>query len=79
LRGARPSLEEAIQAAINSGYRCLRLIPLFLLPGSHIDEDIPTIVTKYRQANPEMKIELGSCLVHNPHFVKFVASEIAED
>jgi len=78
LRGAKPSLEEAIDKAIANECSCLRLIPLFLLPGSHIDEDIPEIVKKYRQANPHTTIELGSCLVHNPNFIKFVANEIAE-
>jgi len=79
LRGAKPSLEEAIEKAIADGCDSLRLIPLFLLPGSHIDEDIPAILQKYRQSNPEIKIKLGSCLVHNPQFIKFVASEMAED
>jgi sirohydrochlorin ferrochelatase len=79
LRGAKPSLEEAIDKAIADGYSRLHLIPLFLLPGSHIDEDIPAIVQKCRQFNPDITISLGSCLVHNPQFIKFVASEMAAD
>jgi len=78
LRGAKPSLEEAIEEAIANGCSCLRLIPLFLLPGSHIDEDIPAIVKKYRETYPHTTIKLGSCLVHNPNFIKFVADEITE-
>lgn len=79
LRGAQPSLENAIETAITSGYTSLRLIPLFLLPGSHIDEDIPEIVEKFRLANPGVTIELGSCLVQNSQFISFVAEQIARN
>jgi len=72
-------LDEAIKTAIANGYLSLRLIPLFLLPGSHIDEDIPAIVENFRQTNPGIDIKLGSCLVQNRQFIEFVAAEIAED
>ncbi|PKL46108.1 MAG: hypothetical protein CVV42_17660 [Candidatus Riflebacteria bacterium HGW-Riflebacteria-2] len=79
LRGAEPTLEKAIETAIDNGCTSLRLIPLFLLPGSHIDEDIPAIIEKYQLANPHIEFEAGSCLVHNPQFIKFVANEIGEN
>lgn len=79
LRGAEPSLDEALKNAIAKGHLYLRLIPLFLLPGSHINEDIPASIEKCTKENPDLKCEVAECLVENPEFVDFIANEISRD
>jgi sirohydrochlorin cobaltochelatase len=79
LRGAEPVLDQAIAVAIANGYKKLRLIPLFLLPGSHTSEEIPAIVARFKSANPAVEFEVSDCLVHNPQFIAFVADQIARD
>lgn len=79
LRGAEPSLEQAIRQSIASGRQKLHLIPLFLLPGAHIDEDIPVIADNFKKANPGVEFKLATCLVDNPQFMKFVASQMSQN
>lgn len=79
LRGAEPALDKAITAAIENGHKKLRLIPLFLLPGSHTSEEIPAIVERFKRENPAVEFEVSECLVHTPQFIEFVANQIARD
>ena len=79
LRGAEPVLDKAIAAVIADGHKKLRLIPLFLLPGSHTSEEIPAIVERFRNENPAVEFEVSECLVHTPQFIEFVANQIDRD
>ena len=76
LRGVAPELHDAIAETINSGYQNIRLIPLFLLPGSHITIDIPEIVKKFSVTHPEVKFAIADCLVNDQLFLEFVANSI---
>ena len=79
LRGAGPDLAQAIATAIAAGHKKLRLLPLFLLPGSHTSEDIPAVVDKLRSDNPDVVFEVSDCLVRNPQFIEFVANQITRE
>ena len=74
LRGQQPTLEMALASAVNEGYNMIRLIQLFLLPGSHVDEDIPGIIEGFRQKHPEVKIESLPCLVELEGFASMLAA-----
>ncbi|MBU1107438.1 MAG: CbiX/SirB N-terminal domain-containing protein [Candidatus Riflebacteria bacterium] len=77
LKGAEPDLTLAITNAIAKGYKKLLLLPLFLLPGAHISEDIPAVVDKFKSSNPEVAFQVCDCLTHNPQFIEFVSNQIA--
>jgi len=52
-------IKEFGAGAIAAGYNRLQVVPLFLLPGVHVMEDIPTEVAIAQQAlDPELKIAL---------------------
>lgn len=40
----KPSIYEAVTQAIEAGYKRIVVVPLFLLPGLHVSEDIPIIL-----------------------------------
>ncbi len=40
----KPSIYEAVTQAIEEGYKRIVVVPLFLLPGLHVSEDIPIIL-----------------------------------
>lgn len=72
LRGQQPTLEMALSSALNDGCSKIRLIQLFLLPGSHVDQDIPGIVDEFRQKHPEIEIESFPCLVELDGFASML-------
>ncbi|HNX75726.1 MAG TPA: CbiX/SirB N-terminal domain-containing protein [Candidatus Rifleibacterium sp.] len=78
LKGLMPDLEEALNAAIEQGWHSLRLLPLFLLPGTHTSHDIPTLAAQCQARNPEVKISIDTCLVKNPGFLRLIAAQIKE-
>lgn len=72
LRGQKPGLEQAIRDAVNDGYVAIKAIQLFLLPGAHVNEDIPGIVDRYKKEHPEISIELFPCLVELEEFAQMI-------
>lgn len=79
LKGVAPELATAINSAIAAGWQHLRLIPLFLLPGTHTTFDIPKAATCARTRFPEVKIEILDCLVNMQGFLNLVANQIKEN
>ncbi len=74
-----PSISEAIEAAVQSGAKEVRVLPYFLLTGRHVIKDIPEIVheAKLRHAG-EAKIVLCPYLGFDPKLVKLVQERIEQ-
>ncbi|WP_457555249.1 CbiX/SirB N-terminal domain-containing protein [Candidatus Pyrohabitans sp.] len=49
----RPNLVEAVQSLIDEGYRRIVVVPLFIVPGLHVREDIPILLGKKEGELPE--------------------------
>ena len=65
-----------VQAA---GLRRLSILPLFLLPGVHVREDIPTEIALARQLlGDRLTLELLPYLGSNPSLVKLVAKQFEQ-
>jgi sirohydrochlorin ferrochelatase len=76
------SLEEQIRLfakqAINQGCRRLKILPLFLLPGVHVMEDIPQEVAQAQLAlGGEIRLELQLYLGANPGIRELVTQQMA--
>ena len=69
--------EFAVQA-LESGYSNIQVVPLFLLPGVHVMEDIPTEVTLAQQAIGQAgQIDLRPYLGNNPGLEHLLATQLA--
>ncbi len=79
LRGSQPTIEQALDQAKLEGKNTIRVIPLFLLPGSHINEDIPAAIKLFSEANPEVKITVNPCLCQCPEFADLIAGQIENE
>lgn len=63
---------------VASGYNSIQVIPLFLLPGVHVVEDIPAEVAIAQQAlGQELKINLRPHLGTHPGLSSLLATQIA--
>ncbi|GAB4270021.1 MAG: hypothetical protein Kow0029_06500 [Candidatus Rifleibacteriota bacterium] len=76
LRGQQPDLNSALLAAINEGFKKIHLIQLFLLPGAHVNEDIPKIISDFNDRFPEIEIEVTPNLVELPEFKEMIVELI---
>ena len=55
---AKPSIEEAITASVDSGAEHITLLPYFLSDGNHVAHDIPAICERCARRFPNVDITL---------------------
>lgn len=72
LRVHQPSLGTALKSTVNDGFNKIRLIQLFLLPGLHVEQDIPHIINDFRQKHPEVEFEILPCLIKLDSFTSML-------
>ena len=70
-------IKEFGERALGYGYKNLQVVPLFLLPGVHVMEDIPDAVAIAQQAlGKEVKIDLRPYLGTDPGLKDLLATQI---
>ncbi|PWK14385.1 sirohydrochlorin chelatase [Tumebacillus permanentifrigoris] len=62
LEGTSPSIPEGIATCVRQGVQRVVVIPFFLLPGSHVSEDLPAFVEAARVEHPGVEFVLGQPL-----------------
>ena len=76
LKGVAPELETALEEAVVRGFRKIRLMPLFLLPGTHTCKDIPAAADVIKKTHPQVEIEIFDCLVEMPEFLELIGKKL---
>lgn len=79
LRGQQPDLATALRHSIKMGFRHIRIIQLFLLPGAHVNEDIPGIAAGFQEDYPDLFIETTPCLVELEEFAEMLLKILQKD
>ncbi len=67
----RPNLVEAVEGLIAEGYRRIVVVPLFIVPGLHVRDDIPVLLGKKDGHVPEF----GYSKVRAPEDVEIVYAD----
>ena len=67
----RPNLVEAVQSLIDDGFKRIVVVPLFIVPGLHVREDIPVLLGKKEGEVPEF----GYSRVSAPEDVEILYAE----
>ncbi|NOZ76179.1 MAG: sirohydrochlorin nickelochelatase [Euryarchaeota archaeon] len=44
LQGQEPNLKAAVEGMVREGFSRIAVIPLFVMPGAHVNEDIPVLL-----------------------------------
>ena len=78
LKGAVPNLNEALEKAVLNGATDIVCFPLFILPGQHICEDIPSIIKDFKSRYPDCNIEQKPSLIENNLFINFIIEAIGD-
>ena len=77
---AEPTLMDATAKAVNAGAKKVKVLPLFMAGGAHVDQDIPPQVEAIKKKFPDLNVELLSPIGEHPKFVELicqVASQFA--
>ncbi len=69
---AEPTLMNAAKKAVKSGTRKIRVLPLFMAGGAHLDHDIPPMVSAVRSEFPDVDVELLTPIGEHPAFTKLI-------
>ena len=67
-----PSLMDAAGEAERLGVRLIRVLPLFLAGGGHVDNDIPPLVDEVRAKYAHLGVELLPPIGVHPRFVALI-------
>lgn len=73
---AQPSLEQAIDQQISAGAKVVKIFPYFLAQGSHVTNDLPSVVTQKQAQYPEVTITLLPHLGAVPGFADWLAHQL---
>jgi sirohydrochlorin cobaltochelatase len=61
-----PSLPEVIERLAGEGVAAIRVVPLFLAPGSHTREDLPALLAAVGARWPSLDLSSTSTLTESP-------------
>ncbi len=71
-------IKQKCDRALACGYHKLQVVPLFLLSGVHVMEDIPQEIAKAKQiSSPKITIELQAHLGTQPGLIELLAKQMA--
>ena len=73
-----PTLYEAASAAARSGFCHLRILPLFMAGGGHVDRDIPVQVEQLVWELPEVVIDILPPVGEDPRVVAAIGDIATE-
>ncbi len=69
---AEPTLMDAARKAVKGDARKIRVLPLFMAGGAHVDQDIPPMVSKVKSEFPHVHVELLEPIGEHPQFAKLI-------
>lgn len=73
------AIKQKCDRALDCGYDKLQVVPLFLLSGVHVMEDIPQEVAKARQiSSPKITIDLQAHLGTHPGLINLLTDQMAQ-
>ncbi len=79
LKEKSPTLSETLEHAFTKGFKRIKCFPLFVLPGSHVNKDIPAIIQDFKIRHKDCSVEQMPCLTENKSFVNFVIEAIGDN
>ena len=71
-----PTIPEAIRKLVQQGCTHIFGYALFLVPGTHLQEDIPAIFSETLQEFPDVTWEITPPMLADPQLLDFVATRL---
>lgn len=68
-----PSIPDAIDLCIDAGASAITAVPYFLHTGTHVADDLPTLLEEAHARHPQVEFALGRYLGASPHLTEILA------
>lgn len=68
-----PTIPDAIELCITEGAERITAVPYFLHTGTHVADDLPTLLEEARERHPQIEFALGRYLGASPHLTDILA------
>ncbi|QGU00246.1 Sirohydrochlorin cobaltochelatase CbiX(small) [Candidatus Syntrophocurvum alkaliphilum] len=78
LSNAKPDMEEAADILVSKGIEKIVMMPVFLVEGIHIKEDIPEVIEKLKNKYPNIEFLIAKHIGPHPSLVNIVQERIDE-
>ncbi|MBM7557128.1 sirohydrochlorin chelatase [Halanaerobacter jeridensis] len=73
---AEPTLEQSVTELVEQGVEQINIVPLFLFPGIHIQEDIPELIEELEAEYPEVQFNFGQNIGADEKIAEIVVDRI---
>jgi sirohydrochlorin ferrochelatase len=73
-----PTIPEAAQQCVEAGAEKVIAVPYFLHSGSHVAEDLPTLLEEARETYPDVEWLMGDYLGRDEAIADVVAQRVRE-
>ncbi|MGM0369475.1 MAG: sirohydrochlorin chelatase [Bacillota bacterium] len=73
---AEPTLDQSVDQLVQHGVEQINIIPLFLFPGIHIQEDIPELIEELETEYPEVQFNFGQNIGADEKIAEIVVDRI---
>ena len=71
-----PTIPEAIERCVRSGATEIIAVPYFLHTGTHVADDLPTLLEEAREKYPKIEFRMGSYLGRSTQLTDILADRI---
>ncbi|MHC0038016.1 sirohydrochlorin chelatase [Pseudoneobacillus sp. C159] len=78
LENAEPSVFQAVDAAIGAGASEVTVVPVFLLPGVHANDDIPEEIALLKEQHTDIVFRYGDAIGAHPVMVEILTDRLKE-
>lgn len=68
-----PTIPDAIDACIADGADAITAVPYFLHTGTHVADDLPTLLEEARERHPHVEFAMGRYLGASPRLTDILA------
>ncbi|MDL4843037.1 sirohydrochlorin chelatase [Aquibacillus rhizosphaerae] len=75
---ATPTITNAIDTCVEKGATEITVVPILLLPGIHVSEDIPLEISKGKKQHPELIINYAKPLGSDGVIVEMIRNRVVE-
>jgi sirohydrochlorin ferrochelatase len=69
-----PTIPEAIADCVEAGVNTIVAVPYFLHVGTHVADDLPTLIEEARDAYPHVTFEMGRYIGSSPYVSQILSA-----
>jgi sirohydrochlorin ferrochelatase len=76
---AEPDVAACLARCAASGVRRVAILPLFLVPGRHLEHDLPALISEAAARHPELEVRVLDALGADPGLAALIAAAARRD